>query len=176
MISNEADSKTYVMQTNHNHAQEIAKVAPALGSNTAERHDTATRPVKPMSAAFLVSHFRRSPRRPYARAQKARHRSGQPRDESGHAKAAIPRGQERCLPARVCEVPWAQGLLAPVDAAHRRYVRCFFCVTKEKQSLRKNKGKPKKNKRKNKGNKIEKALARFSVERALYQRTVLSSH
>ena len=42
MISNEADSKTYVMQTNHNHAQEFAKVAPALGSNTAERHDTAT--------------------------------------------------------------------------------------------------------------------------------------
>ena len=30
MISNEADSKTYVMQTNHNHAQEFAKVAPAL--------------------------------------------------------------------------------------------------------------------------------------------------
>ena len=42
MISNEADSKTYVMQTNHNHAQEFAKVAPELGSNTAERHDTAT--------------------------------------------------------------------------------------------------------------------------------------
>ena len=42
MISNEADSKTYVMQTNHNHAQEFAKVAPELGSNTTERHDTAT--------------------------------------------------------------------------------------------------------------------------------------
>ena len=42
MISNEADSKTYVMQTNQNHAQEFAKVAPELGSNTAERHDTAT--------------------------------------------------------------------------------------------------------------------------------------
>ena len=42
MISNEADSKTYVMQTNHNHAQEFAKVAPALGKYTAEWHDTAT--------------------------------------------------------------------------------------------------------------------------------------
>ena len=42
MVSNEADSKTYVMETNHNHAQEFAKVAPALGSNTAERRDTAT--------------------------------------------------------------------------------------------------------------------------------------
>ena len=42
MSSNEADSKTYVMQPNHNHAQEFAKMAPALGSNTAERHDTAT--------------------------------------------------------------------------------------------------------------------------------------
>ena len=27
MASNEADSKTYVMQTNHNHAQEFAKAA-----------------------------------------------------------------------------------------------------------------------------------------------------
>ena len=42
MTSNEADSKTYVMQRNRNHAQEFAQVAPALGSNTAERHDTAT--------------------------------------------------------------------------------------------------------------------------------------
>ena len=55
MISNEADSKTYVMQTSHNHAQEFAKVAPELGSNTTERHDTATHYMQRTSGKLLFT-------------------------------------------------------------------------------------------------------------------------
>ena len=56
MISNEADSKTYVMQTKHNHAQEFAKVAPELGSNTAERHDTAISYMQRTSGKQIRTH------------------------------------------------------------------------------------------------------------------------
>ena len=58
MTSNEADSKTYmyVMLPNHNHAQEVAKVAPVWGRKSAEWHDTASNYMQRTSALDSTTH------------------------------------------------------------------------------------------------------------------------